>query len=62
MIRKFVGNMTSIEATSSDGRLWEITLYDQGHVTRYVEATEAELLQLAAEKHMRPEGRGAGRG
>lgn len=57
MMRKFTGNKTSIEATSHDGKIWDIVLYDRGHVTKYVEATEAELVQLASEKGMKADPR-----
>jgi hypothetical protein len=53
MIWKFVGDKMSMEATSSDGRIWEVTVHDRGQVTKYVDATEAEVRQLAAEKKMR---------
>jgi len=53
MIWKFTGDKMSIEATSHDGRIWEIVLHDRGHVTKYVDATEKEVLQLATEKKMR---------
>jgi hypothetical protein len=57
MIWRFVGDKMSIEARSDDGKIWEVTLHDRGHVTKYVEATEADVLQLAAEKKMRAERR-----
>lgn len=53
MLKKFVGDKASIEATSRDGRLWEIQLFDRGHVTKYVDASEADLNQLVAKKGMR---------
>jgi hypothetical protein len=53
MIWKFVGDKMSMEATSSDRRIWEVTFHDRGQVTKYVDATEAEVRQLAAEKKMR---------
>ncbi len=53
MILRFIGDKMSIEATSPDGKIWEVTLHDRGQVTRYVDATEAEVRQLAAEKKLR---------
>ena len=53
MIWKFVGDKMSMEATSSNGKIWEITVHDRGQVTKYVDATEADVRQLAAEKKMR---------
>lgn len=53
MIWKFVGDKMSMEAHSSDGKIWEVTVHDRGQVTKYVDATEAEVLQLAAEKKLR---------
>jgi hypothetical protein len=53
MVWKFYGDKMSMEATSSDGKVWKITLHDRGHVTKYVDATEKEVLQLAAEKKLR---------
>ena len=53
MIWKFLGDKMSMEATTRDGKVWEIVLHDRGHVTKYVDATEAEVLRLAAEKRLR---------
>ena len=53
MFRKFIGDKMSIEAHSNDGNIWEVTLHDRGHVTKYVDATTAEVDQLAREKGMR---------
>ena len=53
MIWKFTGDKMSLEARSDDGRRWEVTLFDRGHVVKYVDATEAEVLALAAEKRLR---------
>jgi hypothetical protein len=54
MILKFIGDKMSIEARSNDGKIFEITFHDRGHVTKYVDATEAEVRQLAAEKNLKP--------
>ena len=53
MQRKFVGDKTSIEATSRDGRLWEIHLFDRGHLTKILDTSEADLNRMAAQKGMR---------
>jgi hypothetical protein len=53
MLRKFVGDKMSIEATSRDGRLWEIQLFDRGHLTKYTDTSEADLNLMAAKKGMR---------
>lgn len=52
MIWKFTGDKASLEATSPDGKRWEVTVFERGHVTKYVDATEAEVAALAAEKKM----------
>jgi hypothetical protein len=57
MIWKFTGDRMSLEAHSSDGKRWEVTLFDRGHVTKFVDATEAEVMALAAEKKLRATGR-----
>lgn len=55
MIRKFVGDKLSIEATSDDaGRRWEVHLYDRGQLTKYKDATQADLDKLVADRRMRP--------
>lgn len=53
MLRKFVGDKMSIEATSRDGRLWEVQVFDRGHLTKYVDASEAEVNLMASQKGMR---------
>ncbi len=53
MILKFVGDKMSLEARSQDGKLWTVTLFERGQVTNYVDATEDEVLQFAAEKGLR---------
>jgi len=53
VIWKFTGDKMSIEARSDDGKIWEVTLFDRGQVTKYVDATEAEVMALAAEKRLR---------
>ncbi len=54
-MRKFVGDKTSLEARTDDGKRWDVTIYDRGHVTKYEDATEAEVNDLAAKKNMRLE-------
>ncbi len=55
MMRKFIGDKMSIEARSDDdGRSWEVHLYDRGQLTRYKEATQADLDKLVADRRMRP--------
>ena len=53
MLWRFTGDKMSIEARSADGKRWEVTVFDRGQVTKYVDATEAEVLELAAQKKMR---------
>ena len=53
MRKKFVGDKASIEATSLDGRIWEIQLFDRGHVTKFIDASVVELNELVAKKGMR---------
>jgi len=53
MMLKFVGDKMSLEARSDDGKIWTIALHDRGHVTNYVDATEAEVHKLAAEKRLK---------
>lgn len=53
MRKKFVGDRASLEASSRDGKRWEVTIHDRGHVTKYVDATEAEVMKLASDKRMR---------
>ena len=53
MLRKFVGDKMSIEATSRDGRVWEVQLFDRGHLTKFSDASEAEVNRMAAAKGMR---------
>ena len=57
MMMKFVGDKMSIEAQSRDGKLWDATLFDRGHATRYAGATEEVLMQLARKNNMRIERR-----
>jgi hypothetical protein len=55
MIRKFAGDKKSIEARSEDGgKTWTVTLFDCGRETRYVDATLAEVQELATQQGMRP--------
>ncbi len=54
MMRKFVGDKSSIEATSSDGRRWSVQHFDRGHLTTYPTFTEAELANLVSRQRMRP--------
>jgi len=54
MIRKYAGNKKSIEARSHDGgRTWEGKLFDTGRESKFTEATEKELDDLAAKEGMR---------
>lgn len=54
MMRKYSGNKKSIEARSFDGgRTWEGKLFDTGRETKFSEATEKELDDLAAKEGMR---------
>jgi len=50
MLRKFVGDKASIEATSRDGRLWEIHYFDRGHLTKFF-----GRLRSRAQRHGRQE-------
>jgi len=52
-MRKFVGDKMSIEATSHDGRLWKVHVFDRGHLTEYLDTPEVELARMAAKKGMR---------
>lgn len=54
MMRKFVGDKSSIEATSTDGRRWSVHHYDRGHLTTYPAFTETELADLVNRQRMRP--------
>lgn len=54
MFRKFTGDKMSIEARSDDGKRWELQVFDRGHVTKYTDATEAELMAIVAKKGMKP--------
>jgi hypothetical protein len=54
MMRKFVGDKSSIEATSTDGRRWSVLHYDRGHLTTYPVFTDAELANLVSRQRMRP--------
>ncbi|MBL4848526.1 MAG: hypothetical protein JKY65_23645 [Planctomycetes bacterium] len=53
MIRKYSGDKKSIEATSEDGRIWKGELFDAGRVTKFSDATLAEVEELAAKHRMR---------
>jgi hypothetical protein len=53
VLRKFVGDKMSLEATSRDGRLWEIQLFDHGHLTKLSDVSEAQLNEMAARKRLR---------
>ena len=53
MLWKFTGDKMSLEARSQDGKRWEVTFFDRGHVTKYTDATEAEGVALAAQKKLR---------
>jgi hypothetical protein len=51
---KFTGDKMSLEARiQADGKLWKVTLFERGHETTYVDATENEVLELAAQKNLR---------
>ena len=53
MLRKFVGDKMSLEATSRDGRLWEIQLFDRGHLTKLSDLSEVQVNELAARRRLR---------
>lgn len=54
MIRKYVGDKKSIEARSDDrGRTWQGKLFDRGHETKFSEATQREVDDLARKHAMR---------
>ncbi len=53
MLRKFVGDKMSLEATSRDGRLWEVQLFDRGHLQKFSDASEAQVNEMAAKRGMR---------
>lgn len=53
MFRKFVGDKMSIEATSRDGRLWDVHFYDRGHLAKHPGTSEADLERMAAQKGMK---------
>ena len=53
MLKKYVGDKMSIEATSGDGRTWEVQVFDRGHQTKYVNVSPAELEHMAARKGMK---------
>jgi hypothetical protein len=53
VLKKFVGDKKSIEARSGDGRIWEVELFDRGQTVKYVDATLADVEQLAREKGMK---------
>ena len=53
MFRKFVGDKMSIEATSRDGRVWEVNFYDRGHLTKLTDVTETDLGRMATQKGMK---------
>jgi hypothetical protein len=54
MMRKFVGDKSSIEATSTDGRKWSVLHYDRGHLTSYPTYTQADLDKLVSTQRMKP--------
>ena len=54
MIRKFVGDKSSIEATSTDGRRWAVLHYDRGHLTSYPAYSDDELAKLVSQQRMKP--------
>ncbi len=54
MMKKFVGDRSSIEATSTDGRRWSVQHFDRGHLTTYPTFTEAELENLVTRQRMKP--------
>lgn len=58
MLKKFVGDKMSIEARSDDGRRWEIHLYDRGTLTKYSDATQADLDGLVLKRRMKPAANG----
>lgn len=54
MLKKFVGDKMSIEASSHDGKRWEVRFFDRGRLTTYSDATTTDLDKMVAEKRMRP--------
>jgi IS4 transposase len=55
MIRKFLGNKKSLEATLDDnGQTWTVELFENGSMVRYLDATAKEVEELAAKHGMRP--------
>jgi hypothetical protein len=54
VLKKFVGDKMSIEATSGDGRSWDVQVFDRGQLTKYSNVSEAELQQMATRKGMKP--------
>lgn len=54
LIRKYAGNMKSMEARSNDrGQTWSVKLYDTGRLTEYTGGTLAEVDALAAKHGMK---------
>ena len=53
MLRKFVGDKMSIQATSRDGRRWEIQFFHRGLLTRFHHASETELNEMVAKRRLR---------
>lgn len=53
MYRKYTGDKKSIEARSDDGRIWTGTLFDSGRVSKFSDATLAEVEELASKHGMR---------
>jgi hypothetical protein len=54
MIRKYIGDKASIEARcDAAGKIWEGKLFEGGRVTKFSNASLAEVDDLAAKKGMR---------
>ncbi len=54
MIRKYIGDKRSIEARCDpSGRVWEGKLFEGGRMTKFSNASLAEVDDLAAKKGMR---------
>ncbi len=53
MIRKYIGDKRSIEARCDpSGKIWEGKLFEGGRVTKFSNASLAEVDDLAAKKGM----------
>ena len=54
MIRKYIGDKRSIEARCDpSGKIWEGKLFEAGRVTKFSNASLAEVDDLAAKHSMR---------